>query len=168
MLHKVLLTMLMTRTADGDKYCYHPAWLVCHDIKSAMHPLLTQARPRMINHLTSNSTGTHSTSLWLAFLASVQQGRALKRAFVALNGTSTHCHAYWKYSGSLQSRDTSIKGHLDRVPRCPDYRGSTVVGMILCEDENKINFSGSTQIFSRSTHAYHKLSIIICYKMLSS
>ena len=29
------------------------AWPVCHDIKSAMHPLLAQARPRMINHLTS-------------------------------------------------------------------------------------------------------------------
>ena len=40
-------------TADGDKYCCYP-WLVCHDIKSAMHPLLAQARPRMINHLTSN------------------------------------------------------------------------------------------------------------------
>jgi len=39
-------------TADGDKYCCYP-WLLCHDIKSAMHPLLAQARPRMINHLTS-------------------------------------------------------------------------------------------------------------------
>ena len=36
-------------TPDGDKYCCYP-WLVCHDIKSAM---LAQARPRMINHLTS-------------------------------------------------------------------------------------------------------------------
>ena len=40
-------------TADGDKYCCYP-WLVCHDIKSAMHPLLAQAHPRMINHLTSS------------------------------------------------------------------------------------------------------------------
>jgi len=39
-------------TPDGDKYCCYPR-LVCHDIKSAMHPLLAQARPRMINHLTS-------------------------------------------------------------------------------------------------------------------
>ena len=38
-------------TADGDKYCCYP-WLVCHDIKSVMHSLLAQARPRMINHLT--------------------------------------------------------------------------------------------------------------------
>ena len=44
-------------TADGDKYCCYP-WLVCHDIKSAMHPLLAQARPRMINHLTSLSCCT--------------------------------------------------------------------------------------------------------------
>ena len=41
-------------TADGDKYCCYP-WLMCHDIKSAMHPLLAQARPRVINHLTSFS-----------------------------------------------------------------------------------------------------------------
>ena len=41
-------------TPDGDKYCCYP-WLVCHDIKSAMHPLLAQARPRMINYLTSIS-----------------------------------------------------------------------------------------------------------------
>ena len=39
-------------TADGDKYCCYP-WVVCHDIKLAMHPLLAQARPRMTNHLTS-------------------------------------------------------------------------------------------------------------------
>ena len=45
-------------TADGDKYCCYP-WLVCLDIKSAMHPLLAQARPRIINHLTSSlSLGT--------------------------------------------------------------------------------------------------------------
>ena len=36
-------------TADGDKFC----WLVCHDIKSAMHCSLRLA-PTMINHLTSN------------------------------------------------------------------------------------------------------------------
>ena len=41
---------------DGDKYCCYP-WLVCNDIKSAMHPLLAQARPRMINHLTSYVLG---------------------------------------------------------------------------------------------------------------
>ena len=34
------------------------------------------------------------TSLWLVFVASVQQGRALERALVVLNGMSTHCHAY--------------------------------------------------------------------------
>ena len=28
--------------------------------------------------------------------ASVQQGRALEHAFIALNTTSTHCHACWK------------------------------------------------------------------------
>ena len=38
-------------TADGGKSCCYP-WLVCHDIKSAMHCLLRLA-PTMINHLTS-------------------------------------------------------------------------------------------------------------------
>lgn len=36
----------------------------------------------------------------LAFLSSIQQERALKHAFIVLNGMSTHCHAYWKYRGS--------------------------------------------------------------------
>ena len=31
-----------------------------------------------------NSPGMHSTSLWLAFLTSIQEGRILERAFVAL------------------------------------------------------------------------------------
>ena len=48
------------------------------------------------------------TSLWSAFLTSVQQGRALKRAFVALNSTGTHCHAYQKFTGSLRNTDASI------------------------------------------------------------
>ena len=41
-------------TADGDKYCCYP-WLLCHDIKSAMHPFLAQARLRIINYLTSTT-----------------------------------------------------------------------------------------------------------------
>ena len=47
-----------------------------------------------------NSIGLHSSSLWSAFLARVQQGRALERAFVALNSMGMHCHAYRKYTGS--------------------------------------------------------------------
>ena len=35
----------------------------------------------------------------LAFLSSVQQGRALERDFVALNRLSTHCHTNWKDTG---------------------------------------------------------------------
>ena len=46
--------------------------------------------PRLIEFTTGHySTGPNSTSLWLAFLASVQQGRALeRRALVVLNSTS--------------------------------------------------------------------------------
>jgi len=53
-----------------------------------------------------NSTDTHSASLWLAFLTSAQQGRALEHSFVVLNGVSTHCYAYWKYTRSLRTEDT--------------------------------------------------------------
>ena len=49
-------------TPDGDKYCCYP-WLVCHDIKSAMHPLLAQARPRMINHLISKFGGSKGSPM---------------------------------------------------------------------------------------------------------
>ena len=41
-----------------------------------------------------------------AFLASVQQGRALECGFVALNSTGTHCHAYRKYPGRLRNTDS--------------------------------------------------------------
>ena len=41
------------------------------------------------------NTGTHSSSLWLItpFLLLYSKGE--------LNGTSTHCHAYRKYTGNL-------------------------------------------------------------------
>ena len=55
-----------------------------------------------------NSTGMHSTSLWLVFLASIQQGRAMEHAFLALNSMSMHCQAYQKYIGGLQNTDASI------------------------------------------------------------
>ena len=50
----------------------------------------------LINSTTGHysSTCTHSTSLWLAFLANLQQGRAWNKA---LNCTNNHFHAYQKY-----------------------------------------------------------------------
>ena len=52
-----------------------------------------------------NSAGMNNSSLWLAFLASLQQGRALERTFVLF--TSTHCHAYRKYwkTGKLEASE---------------------------------------------------------------
>ena len=44
-----------------------------------------------------NSTYTRSSSLWLAYLARGEP----EHAFVALNGTSMHYHAYQKYTRSL-------------------------------------------------------------------
>ena len=73
--------------------------------------LLMQGSPAPLKNSTTgfyNSTGMHSTSLWLAFLASVQQERALEHAFLAQNSMSMHCHAYHKYIGSLQNTDASI------------------------------------------------------------
>ena len=52
----------------------------------------------LIDLPTGLNTGMHSTRFWLAFLASVQQGTVLEHAFLALNRTSTHCHAYQKYT----------------------------------------------------------------------
>ena len=48
-------------TADGGKSCCYP-WLVCHDIKSAMHCSLRLA-PTMINHLTSLASYNHHRRL---------------------------------------------------------------------------------------------------------
>ena len=52
----------------------------------------------LIDLPTGPNTGMHSTRFWLAFLASVQQGTVLEHTFLALNRTSTHCHAYQKYT----------------------------------------------------------------------
>ena len=73
-------------------------------------PLTQVCPPRLIDSTTGhyNSIGSYSSSLWSAFLASVQEGRALERAFIALNSTGMHCHAYWKYTGRLRNTDTSI------------------------------------------------------------
>ena len=66
--------------------------------------------PPLINSTTGhyNSTGTHSTSLWSAFLTSVQHGRALEHTLVALNGMGTHYHTYRKNTRSLRNTDASI------------------------------------------------------------
>ena len=39
-------------TADSDKSCCYP-WFVCHDKTLNQQCMLAQARPSMINHLTS-------------------------------------------------------------------------------------------------------------------
>ena len=42
------------------------------------------------------------------FLPSYSKGELWNGAFVTLNGMSTHCHAYQKYTGNLRSRDASL------------------------------------------------------------
>ena len=80
------------------------------DNVGARVPLTQDCPPSLIKSTTGhyNSTGTHSTSFWLAFPASVQQGRALEHTSEVLKSTSTHCHAFRKYTRTLWSRDTSF------------------------------------------------------------
>ena len=42
----------------------------------------------------NNSIGSHSSIFWSASVVSIQQGRALDVAFITLNSTGMHCHAY--------------------------------------------------------------------------
>ena len=81
-------------------YKNHFKYLDCNnslDNTDAHFPLTQVCLPQLINS-TTNSIGLHSSSLCSAFLARVQQGRALERAFVALNSMGMHCHAYRKYT----------------------------------------------------------------------
>ena len=113
----------------ADRFC-SPAstWTVQNSLDNADadRPLAQDCPALPINSPTGHNTNTvmHSSSLWLSFLAIIQRGRALERAFIALSSTSTHCHAYRKYTGSLRSRDTSLLRTWHQ--RCPHYRGSTV------------------------------------------
>ena len=99
-----------------------------HSIADAGRPHAQDCPAPLIDSPTGHytNTGTHSYSLWLSFIPIVQQGRALEHAFIALNGTSTHCHAYRKYTGSLRSRTSLYSGHFRWHQWCPHYRGSTV------------------------------------------
>jgi len=53
-----------------------------------------------------NNAGTDSSSLWLIFLASIQQGRAIERVYEAL--MSMQCRTYQKYTKSHRSRNTFL------------------------------------------------------------
>ena len=103
-------------SADSPLFCKQTGflvllstWTVQNSLDNCM--LLMQGCPAPLKNSTTgfyNSTGMHSTSFWLAFLASVQQERALEHAFLAHNSMNMHCHAYQKYIGSLWNTDTFI------------------------------------------------------------
>ena len=59
-------------------------------------PLMQDCVPLLFESMNRHTSA--GTSLWLAFLTSVQQGRALACDFVALDRMSTHCHTYQKHS----------------------------------------------------------------------
>ena len=84
-------------------------------------PLTQDCPPLPIESTTGHysSTGMHSMSFWLAFPASVQQGKALECTSdwgsEVFKGASVHCHAFQIYTGSLWSRDTSSLRTLSQV-----------------------------------------------------
>ena len=82
-------------TADSDKFCCYP-WLVCHDIKSAMHCSLRLA-PTMINHLASLKLDRLA---WLAFTIVT----VVFILLLSLNLLVGGCvfYTYHQYSKSLQ------------------------------------------------------------------
>ena len=71
-------------------------WTVHNSLDNAdAHlPLMQVCQPQLTNSTTRHyySIGSHSSSLWSAFLTSIQQGRALEHAFIALNSMGIHCH----------------------------------------------------------------------------
>ena len=112
-LHYTLITLRNADTSlfrKADKFCGPGStWTVQNLLNNvdAGRTLAQDCPTPLVDSSTGHytNTGTHSSSLWLPFLAIVQQGKALERAF---NGTSTHCHTYRKYTGNLRSRDTSL------------------------------------------------------------
>ena len=62
------------------------------------------------------------------FLPSYSKGKLWNSTFVALNGTSTHCHAYRKYTIETSKVRTPLySGHFRWHQWCPHYRGSTII-----------------------------------------
>ena len=63
-------------------------WTVQNSLQNvdARKPLTQDCPPLLLDAMTGhhNSTGTHSTSLWLAFLASIQQERAMEGRFCSI------------------------------------------------------------------------------------
>ena len=52
-----------------------------------------------------------------------------ENTFVVINGSSKHWHTYRKYTGSLQSRDTSL---LDNLDGTNGVRAFTVISLRVC------------------------------------
>ena len=78
------------------------------------------------------STGSHSSSLWTAFLASINQARALECAFVVLNSMGMHCHAYRKYTRSLRNMETSYHLNTHQQSRGVHIRGVPLYQASFC------------------------------------
>ena len=83
---------------SGQIFVVPSTWTVRNSLSNADagRPLTQYCPALLIDSPTEHytNTGTHSSSLWLSFLAIVQQGRALERTFVVLNNMSMHCHTY--------------------------------------------------------------------------
>ena len=84
---------------------------------------LAQARPRNVLHFLVIRTGT------LTVRHQRKQRESSENTFVVINGSSKHCHTYRKYTGSLQSRDTSL---LDNLDGTNGVRAFTVISLRVC------------------------------------
>ena len=83
---------------SGQIFAVPSTWTVQNSLSNvdAGSPLTQDCPAPLIDSPTEHytNTGTHSFSLWLSFLAILQQGRALERTFVVLNNMSMHCYTY--------------------------------------------------------------------------
>ena len=74
-----------------------------------------------------NSTGMYSTSLWLVFLTSIQQGRALECAFVVLNSMSIIATPTRNIPETSKVGTPLYLGHFRWHQWCAHHRSSTVI-----------------------------------------
>ena len=83
---------------SGQIFAVPSTWTVQNSLSNAdAGRSLTQYCPApLIDSPTGHytNTGTHSSLVWLSFLAILQQGRALEHTFVVLNNMSMHYHTY--------------------------------------------------------------------------
>ena len=95
-------------------------WTVQNSLQNAdaRKPLTQDCPPLLLDAMTGhhNSTGTHSTSLWLAFLASIQQERAMEGRFCSIQHHYTLLSPLKIYWMPFKISTVPHSGHAAVVP----------------------------------------------------